>query len=42
MQFLVAGERAGKGSEVNSPKPAGESNIEELDGLIVVRVRDDD
>lgn len=38
VQFLVAGERAGKGSEVNIPVPEGESNIEELDGLIVVRL----
>ena len=38
VQFLVAGERAGKGSEVNIPEPEGESNIEELDGLIVVRL----
>jgi len=38
LQFLMAGERAGKGSEVTIPKPEGESNIEELDGLIVVRL----
>ena len=38
VQFLMAGERAGKGSEVTIPKPEGESNIEELDGLIVVRL----
>ena len=38
VQFLMAGERAGKGSEVKIPAPAGEPNIEELDGLIVVRL----
>ena len=38
VQFLMAGERAGKGSEVTIPKPEGESNIEELAGLIVVRL----
>ncbi len=38
VQFFFAGERAGKGSEVKIPEPTGESNIEERDGLAVVRL----
>ncbi len=38
VQFLVAGERAGKDSEVKIPDPVGESNVEELEGLSVVRL----
>ncbi|MCC6508617.1 MAG: hypothetical protein IT423_05895 [Pirellulaceae bacterium] len=38
VQFLMAGERAGKGSEVKIPEPVGELNVEELEGLSVVRL----
>ena len=38
VQFLLAGERAGKGSEVKIPEPVGELNVEELEGLSVVRL----
>ncbi|MBL8890092.1 MAG: hypothetical protein JNL67_08945 [Planctomycetaceae bacterium] len=33
VQFLISGEKAGKGSEVNIPEPAGETNVEILGGL---------
>ena len=38
VQFLMAGDRAGKGSEVCLPEPAGELNVEEIDGLPVLRL----
>jgi len=38
VQFLIAGERAGKGSEVKIPEPEGEPNVEMRDGLSVVRL----
>ena len=38
VQFLIAGERAGKDSEVKIPEPEGEINVEERDGLSVVRL----
>jgi hypothetical protein len=38
VQFLIAGEQAGKGSEVKVPEPEGEANMEEVDGLFVVRL----
>lgn len=38
VQFLMAGEPAGKGSEVKIPEPEGELNVEERDGLAVVRL----
>lgn len=38
VQFLFAGESAGKGTEVKIPEPEGESNVEELEGLSVVRL----
>ncbi len=38
VQFLIAGEKAGKGSEVNIPEPTGELNVEQRDGLAVVRL----
>ena len=38
VQFLIAGESAGKGTEVKIPEPVGESNVEELEGLSVVRL----
>ncbi len=38
VQFLIAGERAGKGSEVSIPEPEGEFNMEEIEGLSVVKL----
>lgn len=38
VQFLIAGERAGKDSEITIPVPEGDQNIEERDGLSVVRL----
>ena len=38
VKFLIAGERAGKDSEVKIPEPEGEINVEERDGLSVVRL----
>ena len=38
VQFLIAGERAGRDSEVKIPEPAGELNVELRDGLSVVRL----
>lgn len=38
LQFLTAGDRAGKGSEVRVVEPAGESNVENKEGLSVVRL----
>lgn len=38
VQFLIAGEKAGKGSEVKIPEPSGELNVEEREGLSVVRL----
>lgn len=38
VQFLVAGSRAGKGAEVKVPVPAGESNVELIEGLQVLRL----
>ncbi len=38
VQFLIAGQSAGKGTEVKIPEPQGESNVEELEGLSVVRL----
>ncbi len=38
VQFLIAGEKAGKGSEVTIPGPLGELNVEEREGLLVVRL----
>ncbi len=38
VQILIAGEKAGKGSEVNIPEPAGELNVEQRDGLTVIRL----
>jgi hypothetical protein len=34
----MAGERAGKGTEVNIPEPEGDLNVETLEGLSVVRL----
>ena len=38
VQFLLAGSRAGKGSDVMIPRPAGDLNVEEREGLLVVRL----
>ena len=38
IQFLIAGEPAGKGSPVVVPEPTGELNVEEKEGLRVVRL----
>ena len=38
VQFLISGSKAGKGSEVTIPEPTGELNIEEIEGLSVVRL----
>jgi hypothetical protein len=38
VQFLFAGDRAGSGSEVYLPEPEGDSNIEVLEGLPVLRL----
>ena len=38
VRFLLAGENAGKGSEVKIPEPFGDLNIEEREGLSVVRL----
>ena len=38
VQFLIAGERAGKGSEVFIPEPVGDLNVEEKEGLSVVKL----
>ncbi|MCA9263372.1 MAG: hypothetical protein KDA60_05965 [Planctomycetales bacterium] len=38
VQFLIAGTPAGKDSEVAIPQPLGDSNVEEREGLSVVRL----
>ena len=38
VQFLVAGTKAGKGSEVKIAVPEGELNVEEIEGMSVVRL----
>ena len=38
IQFLMAGERAGKGTEVKIPDPEGDLNVETLEGLSVIRL----
>jgi hypothetical protein len=38
VQFLIAGQIAGKGAEVKIPEPTGDLNVEERDGLKVVRL----
>ena len=38
IQFLTAGDRAGKVSEVRILEPVGDDNVETLDGLTVVRL----
>jgi hypothetical protein len=38
VQFLIAGQKAGEGSEVTIPEPVGELNVEQREGLTVVRL----
>ena len=38
VQFLLAGDKAGKGTEVLLPEPIGESHVETIDELPVVRL----
>ena len=38
VQFLIAGQKAGKGTEVSVPEPAGDLNVEQIEGLSVVRL----
>lgn len=38
VQFLIAGQQAGRGSEVAIPEPIGGLNVEEREGLSVVRL----
>lgn len=38
VQFLMTGDRAGKDSEVRLPSPAGELNVETIEGLPVLRL----
>ncbi|MDA1161979.1 MAG: hypothetical protein O3B13_02645 [Planctomycetota bacterium] len=38
VQFLMAGESAGRGLEVRIPEPVGDSNVETIEGLTVVRL----
>lgn len=38
VQFLIAGQKAGEGTEVSVPDPAGDLNVERIEGLSVVRL----
>ncbi len=38
IQFLIAGQKASKGSEVSVSEPIGDQNIEQIEGLLVVRL----
>ena len=38
VQFLMTGDRAGSGSEVELPEPEGELNVETIEGLPVLRL----
>jgi hypothetical protein len=38
VQFLIAGQKAGKGTEVAISEPIGDLNVEQLEGLSVVRL----
>jgi BMFP domain-containing protein YqiC len=38
IQFLIAGQKAGKGTEVSVSEPIGELNVEMIEGLSVVRL----
>ena len=36
--FLIAGQKAGKGTEVSVSEPVGDPNVEQIEGLCVVRL----
>jgi len=38
VQFLIAGTQAGRDSEVSIPEPLGDANVEQIEGLAVVRL----
>ena len=38
IQFLIAGQKAGKGTEILVPEPVGDLNVEQIEGLAVVRL----
>ncbi|SMP79209.1 hypothetical protein SAMN06265222_1301, partial [Neorhodopirellula lusitana] len=38
IQFLIAGQKASRGSEVSVSEPIGDQNIEQIEGLLVVRL----
>jgi hypothetical protein len=38
IQFLIAGQKAGKGTEVLVTEPTGDLNVEQIEGLSVVRL----
>jgi hypothetical protein len=38
VQFVISGEKAGRGYEVKVPEPAGDDNVEVIEGLSVVRL----
>lgn len=38
IQFLIAGQKAGKGTEVSVAEPIGDLNVEQIEGLSVVRL----
>ncbi len=38
IQFLIAGQPAGKGTEVSVSEPVGDVNVEQIEGLSVVRL----
>lgn len=38
IQFLIAGQKAGKGTEVPVSEPIGDMNVEQIEGLSVVRL----
>ncbi|TWT80502.1 hypothetical protein CA13_19210 [Planctomycetes bacterium CA13] len=38
IQFLIAGHKAGKGTEVSVSEPIGDLNVEQIEGLSVVRL----
>ncbi len=38
LQFLLAGESAGRGTGIRIPVPAGDENVEDIEGLTVLRL----
>ncbi len=38
IQFVIAGQKAGKGTEVSISEPIGDVNVEQIEGLSVVRL----